>query len=101
MCSTYNHYYTDNIQKRRKEKMDACTEKARQAATTKIRNDQGFITKTNFSADTFQKEMDKAVQRDMEVFAAEETLESSRAYYKVRESASRSSFLQLTNTRMR
>ncbi|KAF2036299.1 hypothetical protein EK21DRAFT_106400 [Setomelanomma holmii] len=79
--STYNHYYTDNIQKRRKEKLDAANEKAKRAANIKTRRDDGTY-KTTFDKDIFYKELEKTVQRDMEIFAAEETLESSRAYYK-------------------
>jgi hypothetical protein len=82
-CSTYNHYYTDNLQKRRQDKYEVFTRNARKIATTKVKDTAGAVT-SSFNTDIFQREMTKSVQRDMDTFAAEETLESSRAYYKVR-----------------
>jgi hypothetical protein len=51
------------------------TNEARKAATIKGTKD--------IDPEVFQKEWNNAVQNDMETFSAEETLESSRAYYKV------------------
>ncbi|KAF1916992.1 P-loop containing nucleoside triphosphate hydrolase protein [Ampelomyces quisqualis] len=81
--STYNHYYTDNVQKRRREKYEAFTRQARKTATGKQVNLFSKGTgEISLNPNLFQKEMLKAVQQDMAVFAAEETLESARAYYK-------------------
>jgi hypothetical protein len=77
--STYNHYYSDTVQKRRHDKFKAMSEKARATATVKSFGTNEKI----FDADIFTREMEKAVERDMETFAAEEALESQHAIYKV------------------
>jgi hypothetical protein len=82
--STYNHYYTDNVQKRRQDKYEAFTRAARKKATAKAaKSDPNTTPKIILDHDLFQKGMIKSVQRDMEIFGAEETLEGARAYYKV------------------
>jgi hypothetical protein len=68
------------VQKRRHDKFKAMSAKARDFATVK---NFGNNAKT-FDADIFTREMEKAVERDMETFAAEEALESQHAIYKVR-----------------
>jgi 23S rRNA G2069 N7-methylase RlmK/C1962 C5-methylase RlmI len=78
--STYNHYYSDTIQKRRQDKYKAFMTQARQKATTEsvLRG----VKSVNIDQNLFQEEITKAVERDMETFAAEEALESQRAIYK-------------------
>ena len=83
--STYNHYYSDTVQKRRHDKFKAMTAKAQGAATIRVAIPaigRGPAT-TQLNEDTFQREMVKAVERDMETFAAEEALESEAAIYKL------------------
>ncbi|KAH7398705.1 P-loop containing nucleoside triphosphate hydrolase protein [Phaeosphaeria sp. MPI-PUGE-AT-0046c] len=78
--STYNHYYTDNIQKRREEKYKAFTKQAHEKALYNTRGASGQNLKMDIAL--FQLEMLKSHQQDMVKFTAEETLESSCAYYK-------------------
>jgi hypothetical protein len=84
--STYNHYYSDTIQKRRQAKYKEFMMKAR-AKATRIQNSQDMFesvrNQISFDQDVFQDEITKSVERDMETFAAEEALESQRAIYKV------------------
>ena len=81
--STYNHYYSDTLQKRRQDKYQGLADKA-QEASTKITTRENGTTKANLDATKFKNHMAKAVERDMDGFAAEEALESQIAYYKVR-----------------
>jgi hypothetical protein len=87
------------VQKRRHDKFKAMSAKARATATVK---NFGNNDKT-FNADIFTREMEKAVERDMETFAAEEALESQHATYKVRicrpDSTTRSYNLHFCRTR--
>jgi hypothetical protein len=82
MSSTYNHYYSDTIQKRRQDKYKEFMMKARKTAT-KEHHFQGQGPTSSFDQEVFQEEITKSVERDMETFAAEEALESQRAIYKV------------------
>lgn len=86
--STYNHYYSDILQKRRNEKYADALAAAKEAATTPIAtydadsegNCRPPITQTDL--DIFQQEIARTIQKDSMTFAAEESLESQRAFYK-------------------
>jgi hypothetical protein len=79
--STYNRCYSDTVQKRRQDKYKAFLVKARETATQE-HIDRG-VKSTSFDQDIFQEEITEAVERNMEIFAAEEALESQHAIYKV------------------
>jgi hypothetical protein len=80
--STYDHCYSDSLQKKRNKKYAALTASARKAATTTLTTAEGGLpAATQFDADVFQQIMTKAVERNMMTFAAEEALESQNAYY--------------------
>jgi hypothetical protein len=80
--STYNHYYSDTIQARRQDKYKALMMKARQNATLEYSDPQG-VKSSNVNTVLFNKEIAAAVERDMDIFAAEEALDSQHAIYKV------------------
>jgi hypothetical protein len=80
--STYNHYYSDTIQKRRQDKYKEFLMRARKTATKEHFSSAEGRT-SSFDQEVFQAEISKSVERDMETFAAEEALESQRAIYKV------------------
>lgn len=79
LSRTTNHYYSDNIQKSRHDKYKAMASNACKDATVGVFGSGG----PTINVETFQREMEKAVERDMETFAAEQALESQRAIYKV------------------
>jgi hypothetical protein len=80
--STYDHCYSDSLQKKRNKKHTALTLSARRAATTTtLMAEGGMPAATHFDADVFSQMMTKAVERNMMTFAAEEALESQSAYY--------------------
>jgi hypothetical protein len=81
--STYNHYYTDTVQKRRQEKYETFIKDARRSATTVTEHGIAVAPAKQAEWFRFQQEMSKSINRDMEEFAAEETLESTLAYFKV------------------
>lgn len=82
ICSTYDHCYSDSLQKKRNKKHTALTLAARRAATTTHLMAEGSMPAvTHFDADIFSEIMTKAVERNMMTFAAEEALESQSAYY--------------------
>ncbi|KAF3050536.1 hypothetical protein E8E11_009925 [Didymella keratinophila] len=80
--STYDHTYSDSLQKKRNKKYADLTASAKKAATiTPIMTNDGRPVATQFDADIFQQMMTKAMERNMLTFAAEEALESQNAYY--------------------
>jgi len=97
--STYNHYYSDMLQTRRQGKYQNMSEKAQEASTKYTTRENG-TTKANLDAAKFKMAIAKLVQRDMDIFSAEEALESQIAYYKV---TCRSPLVEqrLTRSRMR
>ncbi|KAH5305099.1 hypothetical protein HBI23_182960 [Parastagonospora nodorum] len=77
--STYNHYYSDTIQKLRHDKYKAMLSKAKAAATVKV---FGGANNANMNIEVFQQEIEKAIERDMETYAAKEALDCQNAIYK-------------------
>ncbi|KAH4065585.1 hypothetical protein HBI64_124770 [Parastagonospora nodorum] len=77
--STYNHYYSDTIQKLRHDKYKAMLSKAKAAATVKV---FGGAKNANMNIEVFQQEIEKAIERDMETYAAKEALDCQNAIYK-------------------
>ncbi|CAA9960015.1 GTP-binding protein [Pyrenophora teres f. maculata] len=79
--STYNHYFTTAIQKKRQRKHQAITKTAAQASETTIVNQEGESI-THISRDTLTAKMDAAIEPDIDVFSSQEALDTQRAYYK-------------------
>ncbi|KAJ4334175.1 hypothetical protein N0V95_009231 [Ascochyta clinopodiicola] len=80
--STYDHTYSDSLQKKRNKKYSDLTASARQAATTpQYLATDGKPAGSQFDSAMFQQLMSRAVERNMLTFAAEEALESQNAYY--------------------
>ena len=80
--STYDHTYSDSLQKKRNKKYADLTASAKKEATiTHMSAEDSMPAATQFDADVFQHIMTKAVERNMLTFAAEEALESQNAYY--------------------
>jgi hypothetical protein len=78
--STYNHYYSDTIQKLRHDKYKAMLAKAKAAANLKV---FGGANNANMNMQEFQQEIEKAVERDTETYGAKEALDCQNAIYKV------------------
>jgi len=81
--STYNHYYTDNIQKARG---DALRKKIRKALNDAVGQDWGgkmHISNTAYDLDRLMTTLQNRVTVDMDEQACSEALASLEAYYKV------------------
>jgi hypothetical protein len=79
--STYNHCYSDTVQKRRQDKYMAALVKAHETASREHIL-QG-VKCSILDRGTFHEEIAKAVKLHSETFAAEEALESLLAIYEV------------------
>ncbi|KAI8934760.1 hypothetical protein NX059_008448 [Plenodomus lindquistii] len=79
--STYNHYFTSNIQKIRQQKLQTIGKAASSAALQSIQT-TGSKTKQVINPELLALAMDKAVEPDMDVFSSSEALDTQRAYYK-------------------
>jgi hypothetical protein len=91
--TTYNHYYSDTIQKKRDDKYTAKVAKAKEAATVKAFGNNG----STLNVEIFQREMNKTTERNMDNYTAEEALDSQAAIYKVRTHAPQSNMYHGTN----
>ncbi|KAF9698371.1 hypothetical protein EKO04_003463 [Ascochyta lentis] len=83
--STYNHYYSDTVQKRRQDRIEKIANDASREATTNgmMINPNGSRSEaTRFHKETFEQKMSETVQRSMQLFSAEEAMDSLEAYYK-------------------
>ncbi|KAL4765144.1 P-loop containing nucleoside triphosphate hydrolase protein [Aspergillus foveolatus] len=80
---TYNHYYTDNIQKAR---LNAQREEVRNAVTRVANEDWNgnlHISNTSYDLDTFLRGLGQRITIDMDKQACDEALTQLNAYYKV------------------
>jgi hypothetical protein len=79
---TYNHYYTDNIQKSRQQRLHKSVEKAIQGAM----DDNGgklHVSNTSFDHEKLFDSLNNRIIVDMDEQACSEALEDLEAYYKV------------------
>ncbi|KAH5305161.1 hypothetical protein HBI23_183590 [Parastagonospora nodorum] len=82
--STYNHYFTDMIQKTRQRKYQKITKDAAIAAQHPATR-EAYPTYPPFFGvipAKFEANMSAAVEMDMDVFSSQEALDTARAYYK-------------------
>lgn len=80
---TYNHYYTDNIQKARE---DAARESLQESMDDAIKNDWGGqykTAKTQSSLESVASALKRRIVVDMTQQACIESFEALEAYYKV------------------
>jgi hypothetical protein len=77
--STYNHYFTMTIQKTRTRKYQKITKDA----TAKSQEVDNYTKRTIVDSAKLQKNMDAAIELDMDSFSSQEALDTQRAYYKV------------------
>jgi hypothetical protein len=80
---TYNHYYTDNIQKAR---LDAQRKEVRNAVTRVANEDWNgnlHISNTSYDLDRFLRGLGQRITIDMDKQACDEALTQLNAYYKV------------------
>jgi hypothetical protein len=80
--STYNHYFTDTIQKTRQRKFRKITKDATAASQEPV-NRGGFQPQLSVNPVWLEKNMSAAIEPDMDVFSSQEALDTQRAYYKV------------------
>lgn len=81
IASTYNHYFTDTIQKIRQRKHQKLTRSAQKDAGITIRDDQGNYRAT-IDSTKLEEAMNNSIERNMDTFSSAEALDTTRAYYK-------------------
>lgn len=81
IASTYNHYFTDTIQKIRQRKHQKLTKTAQEGAATTLRDCNGHYRETIDPA-KLEEAMNNSIERDMDAFSSAEALDTQRAYYK-------------------
>jgi len=80
---TYNHYYTDNIQKARQENMRNILKKAMNETTAQDWNGKLHISNNSFDSAKLLSSLQNRIIVDMDAQACTEALSSLDAYYKV------------------
>ena len=80
---TYNHYYTDNVQKARLESTQNLIRKAMVEVTTQDWNGKLHVSNNNVDAEKLVASLQKRIIVDMDAQACTEALAGLLAYYKV------------------
>jgi hypothetical protein len=80
---TYNHYYTDNIQKSRQDFLRNSIEKAMREATDHEWNGKLHISNNSVDGRKLLAALQRRINVDMDLQACEEALAGLNAYYKV------------------
>jgi Zn-finger nucleic acid-binding protein len=80
---TYNHYYTDNIQKSRQDFLRNSIEKAMREATDHEWNGKLHISNNSVDGEKLLAALQRRINVDMDLQACEEALAGLNAYYKV------------------
>jgi hypothetical protein len=80
---TYNHYYTDNIQKSRQGFLRNSMEKAMREATDHEWNGMLHISNNSVDGQKLLAALQRRINVDMDLQACEEALAGLNAYYKV------------------
>lgn len=85
---TYNHYFTDTVQKLQQKRLLCSVEKLAEEATVKVdektwMGGPEYETKRFIHPDRFHKRLPKVIERDMDKFSAEQALDAHDVYYKV------------------
>jgi hypothetical protein len=79
--TTYNHYFTTTIQKKRQRKQRQLAEKASKASEVRVRDFSNEIS-TRIDPEKLTKTMEAAIELNMDTFSSQEALDMERAYYK-------------------
>jgi Zn-finger nucleic acid-binding protein len=80
---TYNHYYTDNIQKSRQDFLRNSKKKAMREATDHEWNGKLHISNNSVDGQKLLAALQRRINVDMDLQACEEALVGLNAYYKV------------------
>lgn len=80
-ASTYNHYFTDTIQKIRQRKHAKLIKDAQENSEITVREHNGGYRNVIEPA-TLENAMNLFIERDMDTFSSAEALDTQRAYYK-------------------
>lgn len=80
---TYNHYYTDNMQKSRQDFLRNSIEKAMREATDHEWNGKLHISNSAVDGQKLLAALQRRINVDMDLQACEEALAGLNAYYKV------------------
>lgn len=80
---TYNHYYTDNIQRCRQDALKSSIEKAMKETTQYEWNGKLHVSNNTVDGQKLLASLQQRINVDMEAQACEEALSSLNAYYKV------------------
>ena len=85
---TYNHYFTDNIQKLQQERLIALVTESAEQSTVQVaqKNGQagpGFTNTEYIDPAALKSRVHRVIQYDMDKFAAEQALDAHDAFYKV------------------
>ena len=81
---TYNHYYTDNIQKDRQQRMKSVVRRAITQTRDQDWNGRMHISNTVDDVDRLMSGIERRIIVDMDQQACEEALSGLQAYYKVK-----------------
>jgi hypothetical protein len=85
IASTYNHYFTDTIQKirqRKHQKLIKDAEKASEVSVETFNPNRTTMMKPYVDPAKLQEAMTNSIERDMDTFSSAEALDTQRAYYK-------------------
>jgi hypothetical protein len=85
---TYNHYFTDALQKTQQERYTRRLSKLSQEATVSVSQKtftggSGYEQREYIKPEAFKQALDRTTEKDMDRFSAEQALDAYDAYYKV------------------
>lgn len=81
---TYNHYFTDTLQKSQQERSARSIRELAEKKTVSFAAIKGGVQKQYIDAESFNEGLSQAtVEKDMDKFSAEQALDAHDAYYKV------------------
>jgi hypothetical protein len=86
---TYNHYFTDTLQKTQRDRYSRHLRKAAEGATVNVAqktfmSGPGYEERQYIDPSSLESGFQRTIQPDMENFGAEQALDTHNAYYKVR-----------------
>ncbi|CAI6342334.1 unnamed protein product [Periconia digitata] len=84
---TYNHYFTDNIQKLHQERLTRCLMENAEDSMVEVSEKTfvagpGFVEKEYIDPAALKSALLRTIQHDMDTFAAEQALDAHDAFYK-------------------
>ncbi|KAF2116621.1 P-loop containing nucleoside triphosphate hydrolase protein [Lophiotrema nucula] len=78
---TYNHYFTNILQKQRQRKQQQIMQQARDASEELVVDQRGY-ERTRVVPERMEQALADSLEQDMDKYSSEEALDNQRAYYK-------------------